>query len=197
MKNWRERCNIKIMRKIVLYFCCAMLSVEVIVLSIKNQQLMRTIENIENSITDQNISGDVNLYSGLVEISEWNTGVKANALEFRNNSRAAIVFYFSATCSPCDEAATYWNIIYAKYCEEFNIFGLSRDNKDAIRKYIVRNNVQFPIYIINKLDKSLESIMSRTPTTLILSKDGTINRVYEGIISELDSKLAPNNKAWD
>ncbi len=182
-------------RKIILYFCAVLLSLEVVVLSIRNQQLMMAIKNIENSITDENISGDANLYSGLMEISEWNTGKKINTLDFQKN-RNAVVFYFSTTCSSCEEAATYWNIIYAKYGDEFYIFGLSRDNEEAIRQYIIRNKVQFPIYIVNKLDKSLESTMSKTPTTLIVGRDGSIRRVYEGIIKELDGTLSTNtNKA--
>lgn len=178
----------------MLYFFCFLLSVEVIILSVKNQELMSAIENIENIVSGKNISSDANLYSGSVEMSELSTGMNISALEFQKYNRNTIVFYFSATCSLCDEAAAYWNVIYAKYCENFNIFGLSRDNKEDIRKYIIRNNVQFPIYVINKLDNGLESIMSKAPMTLIFNKEGLIIRIYEGIIYKLDNILGDKNK---
>jgi len=181
------------MRKVFIYFCAAFLSLEVIVFSIKNQQLMKTIKNMENNLNSESAIKNIDLYLGLKEISEWKTAKKINILEYLENKNA-IVFYLSATCSSCDEAAIYWNIIYVKYGDEFNIFGLSRDNEDAIGQYVMRNRVQFPIYKINKIDKGIDSVMSRTPMTITVNRDGSISGIYEGIISELDERLTNNNK---
>ena len=181
------------MKRAFVYFCAVLLSLEVIVLSIKNQQIMRTIKNIANDLSTGSAINNINLYSGLKEISEWKTAKKTSFIKYLGN-RNAVVFYLSTTCSSCDEAVIYWNIIYAKYGDEFDIFGLSRDNEEAIGQYLVRNRVQFPIFKIIKLDEGIDLLMSRTPMTIIINRDGSISGTHEGIIREFDEMLSNNKK---
>jgi len=172
------------MKKTFIYFCLTILALEVLGLSIKNAQIIRTLRNLENYLSDNEPAiNNINMFLELQEISEWRTRKNISIREY-SEDKEAIVFFLSATCPLCDRDAAYWNALFYKYQEEMKIFGLTFDEQEAIDNYVLRNRIEFPIFKINKVGDGLKEILLRAPLTMVLYKDGTIKKLYEGTIDE-------------
>lgn len=173
------------------YCFILLLSIEVVYLSVKNHELIRAKKGLDTYLsTGESIAENKGIDFGSTEIADWQTGRVVDVIKYQEGQEA-LVFNLSTTCSSCDEASIYWNILYSKYGDEYKIFGLASDYKEQVAQYVERNNIRFPIFNILKSDHSIDSVISRTPRTIVVGRDGSISEIYEGVgknLSEILSK---------
>jgi hypothetical protein len=179
--------------KRIVFGLLLLLSAEVVYLSIRNQELISAQKRLDTYLSaGEAISANSGLELGLMQIADWQTGKVLDVREYQEGQEA-LIFNLSTTCSLCEEASIYWNALYFKYGDKYKIFGLARDYKEQIAQYVERNAIHFPIFNILKTNHSFDSVIGRTPRTIVVDREGSISDVYEGVGRDLDKKLSKSS----
>ncbi|MGB9763543.1 MAG: TlpA family protein disulfide reductase [Minisyncoccia bacterium] len=160
------------------YILLAILSVELILLGLKYQQQTNKINDLKIYLDYEEKLIDMSKILS-VEISDSKSNDKF-LLHDKIKNGTVIIFYFSSTCSSCDEISKIWNSVYNRHKENFTIIGVTYDSPDLIYTYINRNAIEFPIFRIMKISEDIRSIFSHSPRTIILKKAYTL-RIFDSL----------------
>jgi hypothetical protein len=156
------------MIKKIAYILLAILSIEVIFLALKYQKQTNELNELKIYLNSEEKQIDISKLL-LVEISDWKSNDRILINNILNKD-SAIIFYFSTTCSSCDEISQIWNSIFYRYKANFKILGLTYDSAELIYAYINKNSIEFPIFRISKITEDIRSIFSHSPRTIIIKK---------------------------
>lgn len=156
----------------IAYILLAILSIEVTYLALKYQKQTNEFNELKVYLNSEEKQTDPSKLLS-VEISDWKSNERVLLKNYINKG-SAIIFYFSAKCSSCDEISQIWNFIYKRYKAHFMILGLTHDSTDLIYAYINKNSIEFPIFKISKIPEDSMSFFSHNPRTIILKKTYTL-----------------------
>ncbi len=92
--------------------------------------------------------------------------------------KVVMIDFWATWCPPCIAETPYMKDAYAKYHEKgFEIIGISLDRKlDPLKKYIVKNEITWPMIYDQDQKKSIADKLSVTvtPSIFILDKTGKV-----------------------
>jgi peroxiredoxin len=127
-------------------------------------------------------------------------GLKGESIEinFSENSKKRFLFFFTSTCPYCKEQFPDWKeLILRAKDKNIEIFGIvSESEKNAeIEKYLdsfgCGTKSETPLQILFVSNKILQdNKLTLTPTTILLSGDGQVERNWTGKWKESDKTLA-------
>lgn len=170
----------------IAYILLALLSIEVMFLGLDCQKKSTELTELKNYLNSEDKQAETHKLLS-IEIANWNSNEKISLYEYINKGDA-LIFYFSANCSSCDEIAQIWNSIYDKYKEKSTIIGLTFDSYESIFRFINKNAVLFPIYRIINIPEDFRSIFAHSPRTILLERE-YILRIYDDIQRKLFEQL--------
>lgn len=121
-------------------------------------------------------------------------------INFSENSPKRFFLYFTPSCRYCKQQFPEWKelILQAKD-KHIEIFGLVNEdeNKEAIEKYLTSfgcgMNSESPLQILFVSSEILQKYkLNLTPTTVLISPDGTVEQSWIGKWKEIDKNFALN-----
>lgn len=106
----------------------------------------------------------------------------------RIKQNKVLLVYFATGCSACKREFDMLSQDYAKISPEVQIYGVSVEQEDIVRKFAEKNNFQFPILLDKGADLLSKSEIKSFPTNFII-QDGIIKKYWIGYVNDSESLL--------
>lgn len=119
-------------------------------------------------------------------------------IDYSENSKKRLFFYFTPSCKFCREQFPYWkDLIKQTKTDGFEIFGLvsEKDKPDEIESYLrsfdCGSNSNTPLPVLFTSDEVLKKYkLTGTPTTLLISPLGLAEQVWVGRWNDSERETA-------
>lgn len=163
-----------------------LLSIEVLVLGLLYQKKSNQVKELMAYLNSEDTQIDIHGLLSL-EIGDWQSNNRFSLYDYINENNA-LLYYFTASCSRCDETSRIWNYYFKKYKNKLMIIGLTFDSSESIATFIDKNQVEFPVFRITKIPNDLKTIFLHSPRTIILQKE-YILKYYDDLNFSLSDYL--------
>ena len=163
-----------------LVFACAVLSVEVVLLVLKNRELeARVIHLVEENQAPTIEVGDV--IEPFTLLSE--SGEKI-LLEFDEGQPKSLLLVFTQGCGACDKMLPIWgDAIPVEASPGLRVLAISLDEPEASSPDLF----PFPVHTPAGLDAGFVQEITRIPATILLDEYGVVEKVWSGLLSPDDT----------
>jgi thiol-disulfide isomerase/thioredoxin len=112
-----------------------------------------------------------------------------------HTNRRQLIFVFTTTCEFCDKTTPLWKQIYSMVkAKDVEVFGICLDSSEKALAYLQQHGIGFPTYVPNSVPGFKElNHFSSVPLTLIVTRDGFVERLWLGLLSEYEAKEVANS----
>jgi peroxiredoxin len=100
-------------------------------------------------------------------------------LTWASDRRPTILYVFKPSCVWCRRNMNNIAALSLARASDYRFIGLSLSTAD-LSKYVAKNQIPFPVYSYVSSDGGGHFGVGGTPTTLMISPDGTIKELWEG-----------------
>ena len=105
------------------------------------------------------------------------------AISYKQKGTKKIFFYFSSSCPYCNEQFPTWNQLRTAVDNtKYEVFGLTseRENVEKLKNYLKKEDATSLLTL--KLPQNIEKEykLSLTPTTVIISENGIVEKIWVG-----------------
>jgi peroxiredoxin len=103
------------------------------------------------------------------------------SLDYSKTAPHTLLYWFSSTCSSCEENIDFWNTIFRTYSsDKLRNAGMFVGSADEAREFVSKNGIEFPVlcagqpYIVETYKGNV------LPQTVFISPEGIILGVWPG-----------------
>jgi peroxiredoxin len=105
------------------------------------------------------------------------------------DGRPAVLAVFNTRCQYCKQTLSAWKDLNRKLEDlDSQMIGVSLHPKVPTEGYVTKNGIDWPVWIVTRTADQALLKLSGVPTTVLLSSNGTVLQVWEGLIE--DDRLA-------
>ncbi|MCG8460077.1 MAG: TlpA family protein disulfide reductase, partial [Holophagales bacterium] len=98
--------------------------------------------------------------------------------------RPSLLFFFTTTCSTCDQNLGAWLDLHERYGEAFRVLGIGLDSPAAIREYADRHRMPFEVVVVSD-PRTIQGLgLVGVPDTLLVDGEGRVQARHLGVLPE-------------
>lgn len=99
--------------------------------------------------------------------------------EIIKGSQQAVVAFFKVSCPVCQFTFPYLERLHRAH-PELPLIGVSQDDADATRAFVVMSGCSFPILLDEMLQSTVDYDLETVPTTFVVGQDMSIKQTIVG-----------------
>lgn len=152
------------------------LSVLVVRLTVQNNSLANKLKSIS---VERIKKGEVLSSLVLEDLNKRKVNISSLNHEYK------VVFVFSTTCNFCKSSIPVINQINTSCPNEVSVIGLSNDNIDETKEFLISNKAQFQVFLPATENYLRDNKITGFPFTLLIDSSGRVNNVWVGQLTEI------------
>ena len=170
-----------------LWLLVAALTIETIVLSMVNRNLRKKLNTCKFILYTPDIAVEQNRLPivpnlDITDVANGNVDKLFNRFE----RDQVLLFLFSTDCHNCDTISETWNDIFDQYGDTYAIIGICQQSIPAIKDYILRNDIRFPVVQSKQLS---DFGFFSYPQTILANNQGQIKTTIKGASDKLNQQI--------
>lgn len=120
---------------------------------------------------------------------------KGNPLTINfQNEEGYVIYIMKYGCNPCNQNQESWKFLFQKINKKRDIKGFSINDVNLTEFIKKEHKINYPLYSAPDEDFRSTFKVNSTPLTILLSNDGTVEKVFRGVLKEGDIKYLLNLK---
>jgi peroxiredoxin len=163
---------------IALVAAVILLSVETAYLINQNRKLKAIIENPTEQFKTLSTGDDV------PPVTAQDINGNRIDLEYSPDAPYTVIFWFSTSCSSCEENIEFWKEMFLDYgSAKTRFIGLSVGSAEETAEFASENDIQFPIILAREYGLVEEYMGNIVPQTILINPAGIVAQVWPGPLS--------------
>ncbi|MCB2230985.1 TlpA family protein disulfide reductase [bacterium] len=157
----------------------AAMAVEIALLINENRNLRAQLDGLTDMF--QPLAADQRLPT----ISGEDIYGKPLSIRYGPDSPTTVLLWFSPSCDACEGNLAFWNDLYDQYAsEQLRFVGMCAGMIDEAQTFAEAHAMSFPILSVTD-NRLIDAYRGHVlPQTVLLSSDGTVIRVWPGMLEE-------------
>lgn len=105
-----------------------------------------------------------------------------------SNNKKRILFFFKTTCGFCEKQMKYWKALVSNADhQKYKITAVTTEtDTQTVKSYIHRTEIENWEILNISIKQAQKANLSATPTTLVIGKEGVVERVWVGMWQKED-----------
>ena len=96
----------------------------------------------------------------------------------------SMLFFFTTTCSACEQNMDRWRALHAQYSDRYDILAVGLDSLDATRTYVQNQDLPFEVRVSTDPYMSQSLGIIGVPETVVVRADGQVAQVQVGLLPD-------------
>ena len=148
-----------------------------IVLTLENRSLKNTINDLTSPLQPTN---DI-VGRDATPIRILNLNNQIDEIIFTNTKIPILLFVFNTSCPHCEHTLLIWNSVVNNLDSGVcNVAGLSLDDVEKTRSYMLQKNIAFNVASIHDSTFSSNYGIGGIPQTILVSQQGKVKQIWSG-----------------
>jgi peroxiredoxin len=173
-----------------------LLTIDVVVLSVKNQELKDFIREITSFEPPEPLELGTHVESIPVTLLDG----RNDTISYDHSNSQYLLFIFSTTCPHCEANIPRWRSVKDKSDGNCFVIAISLHNVERTTEFVMKMDIPFYTVSVNDSTFYQRYKISGVPVTILISGDATVEGLWkgeldDGQVNEIASRASVNTTA--